>query len=362
MDTKNLNRVRIIFSIAIKDILDVVKNKTSLTIILGVIIIAFSSQALPLLARAQDERVAIVYDPGRTVVMKTLTRRDNFRLRIVDSLATMQSYVSESINTVIGLNIPEDFTEQVESGRVVVIDGYFAHWAHPNQLSQLESFFEEQIRIEAGVPIDIQLEDAALYPTLESRGQTIMVALSMLTVVFTFGVALMPSLLVEEKETHTLDALLVSPATYSDVVIAKALSGMAYTFVGSALLLLMSRYLIVQWGLGVIVILLGCLFSVSIGLLLGVVAKTPASVQAFGGAVLLLTMLPAFLSMVENPKWPEIFDAILVYTPSAAFYNLIRMMFMENVPNVLALDLGILIGSSVILLGFVIRSMKRQQM
>jgi ABC-type Na+ efflux pump permease subunit len=39
------------------------------------------------------------------------------------------------------------------------------------------------------------------------------------------GAYMLPTLLVEEKEKHTLQALLVSPASPGDIVISKALTG-----------------------------------------------------------------------------------------------------------------------------------------
>ena len=55
------------------------------------------------------------------------------------------------------------------------------------------------------------------------------------------GVFVVPTILVEEKEKHTLQAITVSPASYVDVVVGKALVGLFYALLTALILLLLNK-------------------------------------------------------------------------------------------------------------------------
>ena len=54
------------------------------------------------------------------------------------------------------------------------------------------------------------------------------------------GIFLVPSLLFEEKETKTMQALLVSPASIGQVVVGKALAGAFYILVTAVMMFAIS--------------------------------------------------------------------------------------------------------------------------
>jgi ABC-2 type transport system permease protein len=58
------------------------------------------------------------------------------------------------------------------------------------------------------------------------------------TIMLTMGILLVPTLMLEEKQTRTMDALLVSPASISQVVIGKAIAGFFYILVTAAIVYL----------------------------------------------------------------------------------------------------------------------------
>ena len=61
-----------------------------------------------------------------------------------------------------------------------------------------------------------------------------------LLLLITFGMSgalVVPLLLVEEKEKHTLDFLLTSPATLTEIVTGKAITGVVYSLLIAGVLL-----------------------------------------------------------------------------------------------------------------------------
>ena len=73
-----------------------------------------------------------------------------------------------------------------------------------------------------------------------------MISLSLAVVIITIGIILVPFLMIEEKENHTIEALMVSPAIYSQIVIGKAIAGTFYCLVAAAIVLLVNYAVIAQ--------------------------------------------------------------------------------------------------------------------
>ena len=90
-----------------------------------------------------------------------------------------------------------------------------------------------------------------------------------LLLLITFGMSgalVVPLLLVEEKEKRTLDFLLTSPATLSEIVTGKAFTGVVYSLLITGVLLGLNHKLIGNWPLTLLTLLSGLLFVVAIGL------------------------------------------------------------------------------------------------
>ena len=154
-----------------------------------------------------------------------------------------------------------------------------------------------------GRPVTIRLAGGTLYPGLDLPGISYLLSLALCVALLTLGVLLAPHLLVEEKEHRTLDVLFVTPVSYPQVLFSKALAGAFYSLVGAAAVLLLSAHRVVQWDVLAVGVLLGVLFAVVVGLALGVVLEEPASVNLWGGLVLALLIIPAFLASFKQPSW-----------------------------------------------------------
>ena len=93
-----------------------------------------------------------------------------------------------------------------------------------------------------------------------------------LLLILTFGMTgafVVPLLIVEEKEKRTLDFLLSSPASLNEIIAGKALTGVVYTRLIAGLLLGINRQSIQNWPLTLLTVVLGLLFVVGVGLVIG---------------------------------------------------------------------------------------------
>ena len=69
--------LRIILAITSKDLLDAVKSKTTISILLSAIFIVVIYQVLPKFERQSDLPVVLVYDAGNSALLPALKRSPN---------------------------------------------------------------------------------------------------------------------------------------------------------------------------------------------------------------------------------------------------------------------------------------------
>src|SRR5678816_425484 len=123
------------------------------------------------------------------------------------------------------------------------------------------------------------------------------------TVVMMLGmiaVLAVPIILTEEAEKKTLDALLLV-ANYREVILGKALVGLAYSAVSVAVMLGLTRLQPVDIPTFVIGTALLAVALIGLGLLLGGMFKTASQVYTWSSVVLLPIIGPAFVAGLPVP-------------------------------------------------------------
>ncbi|HVX31028.1 MAG TPA: ABC transporter permease [Nitrolancea sp.] len=117
-----------------------------------------------------------------------------------------------------------------------------------------------------------------------------------------------PIILTEEVEKRTMEAL-VLVASYVDIVIAKALVGVAYIVVASVLLLGVTRVVPERVALFILAGLALGITLIGFGLLLGGLFRNANQLNTWGGVVLLPVIAPAFVVGLPVPDWLQtLFD------------------------------------------------------
>ncbi len=324
--------VRIIWAIATKDIVDALRNKTTLSIMVGVAFMMLLGMALPLLLGLKDIPTAVVYDPGQSTLIKALTARDEFRLRLVESQEEIERVLTSSPNAALGLVIPAEYRQAAGSGGAVEIQGYYAHWADSARVASLATLFEGKLGEASWQTVHINTEGHVVYPAYDGSGQLTMFSLSTSIILMMMGFSLVPLLMVEEKETHTFDALLVSPASLSQVVIGKAIAGSVYCLVAAAVVFAFNAKLIVHWEVVILAALLGAAFAVAVGLLMGALFDTPATLGLWTGLLAIVLVVPTVFGFLTNAKVPAIVQTVIPWIPSVALSKLLTLSMAGNFP------------------------------
>jgi ABC-2 type transport system permease protein len=347
------DRLRIIGTIALKDILDAIRNRTTLSIILGVALIALTAQALPLLLKLSDTQRLAIYDEGDSEVVERLRRHEAIRSYSLPSPAEVQKTIGESSDDMVGIILPADFDERLESGAAVELEGYVPHWLGAADAYAAETAVTDLLTELTGQPIRLSTRD--VYPAPDADGRPFMMAMSLVTVAVVVCAILVPLLLIEEKETHTLDALLVSPASAGQVVIGKALAGMVYGVLAAAAIYAFNLPIVVHWEWAVLAVVSGSLFAVGIGLLMGSIFDNQTNLNLWLGITIFALIIPVIFGTVLSAGLSEFWQGIMPWIPTVALADLFRVSFAGQVPlNQTLLNLGIVFAMTAVLYMLVI--------
>jgi len=319
--------LRVIWAITAKDVTDALKNKNALANLIGVAFMMVMYMALPSI-RGEAPPLA-VYDAGGSALLEELEDSDDVRWYLRESAEDVEYLVADWNEPMLGLLVPADFDERVEAGEEVTLQGYFAFWVAEEKAQGATSYAEEQIAAVAGHSVRIEIEGNVVQTTPDTDGRPLLVSLTVGMVVAMLGITILPHLMIEEKLTKTIDLLLVSPASMSQVVIGKALSGLFYALTAVAVIFAFNMTLIVHWGLTILAAILGSLLCVGLGLLLGSLLKMRQQLVLWGFLILMVLMLPMFLVTMRGLV-PDNVIAVLRWIPMPAMGRVLRASFAES--------------------------------
>ncbi len=311
-----------ILAIAAKDMVDALKNRLILSILLGSIFILLSGAALPALLSANLPPLLVIYDQGDSTVPRDLVDLEDYRVRISSSQEEMEAVVGSSSELALGLILPAGFDELLNSGQNIELQAYFPHWAKSEPLAQREGYFEEQLSETLGTVIHLNVTGHGVYPGVELSSRSGMLLLNLVMVILVIGIALVPLLLIEEKETQTLKVLLISPASMGQVILGKALVGLFYSLLPALVIMLFYHFLFVHWVVAILAVILTASVAVVTGLLLGILVDSPTTASMWGGLLLMLLIGSALLKFFTGSQLPPAVQSIVNWLPGSVMLEL----------------------------------------
>ena len=320
----------IVWTVASKDIVDSLRNKLILSLILGMGFMLLMPKAMGLML-VPPETPVLVYDPGESRLTTQLDDSDQVRVQRVRSLAELEQVIGSmgfGLGVQFGLAVPDDFDQVLEAGGQPKLDGYVA-WANRIKAPQLKADFEAQIEELVGRPVRITVEDNIVYPPSDSGLWLLMVTVTPVIVILMMGIQLVPALLFEEKQTKTMSALLVSPASISQVVVGKALTGLFYVVVSASVVFAINWAGVVHWDVVLLFVLGVGVFSVGVGLVLGSFFERQQDVVGLTMLLIVVFIGALFVNML-NLDIPAVVQAMLPWVPSVALAEIIRFVFLES--------------------------------
>jgi ABC-type Na+ efflux pump permease subunit len=317
--------LRIVAAIALKDVREAFRNRLILSVMIGTVFLALNGGLLPALINWGSPPSAVVFDEGKSAVVREAAGRIDGRLVAAASREDMETQVVQATGNWIGFVIPGDFDALAQSGARIHIEAVAVHWADPEKTAETAAFFGEQLSLAASTDVQIGPVEEKLYLSVDSTGQPILNLLTQFLMLVVVGFAIVPLLFVEEKESRTMDILTVSPAGYMHILIGKLLAGMTYgLFIGIMIALINFRQ-IVHWGILGLTLVLGALFVVSVGMLIGVLADSPTAAAFWGSPLLLLSALPMLLEAFFTGVWPAWLTDLLSWFPTSVTMRMFRL-------------------------------------
>lgn len=125
--------------------------------------------------------------------------------------------------------------------------------------------------------------------------------LSIVLVLATLGVFMVPVSIIEEKERRTIEALLVAPVSHVDLTVAKALGGLIYAITSGTVVLLVNQAFVDANVVALAVVLgLGGLAAVMLGLFMGSLFESMQSLNVWSTFAMIPFLGPIILMFLPG--------------------------------------------------------------
>lgn len=348
-----------IAAIVQKDLIDAIRTPRLLLIIITPLIVALFINIV------FGNKLTInigIYAPDSTQIAAILEQVDLVRVILFEDKNLLQSAIrNKSITT--GIILPQEFDTLLLSQNTPHVEILLADNSQESKLGL--SLFQQAIQqlVPKSLPVELTITtlDSEQSPNNDLRGTLSIdqyaIVLWLVMGIVGNSVMLVPSLIVEERERQTLDALLLSPATFAEIIAAKAAVGVCYSLIGSAVILAMQRVNITQTLLIIMLVLLGSFTLSLIGVMIGVLSNNIQTLNSYGNVFVFILMFPSLAGMIGN-------NPILSYTRFLPTYSLtqgISQILTENFHNTITNSIIIAI-QTLLIFSLVIFVLHRQRL
>ncbi len=349
-NSQNKQSLRMVVAITAKDITDALKSKVILLNLGVLVILLLLIKFAPRLWKPNRFDLTY-YDANDSSLIAALTDDQDVRLFEAKSQSDLINLLNDGDQGPLGLVIPADYDKTLETGNTPLLQGFLL-WNQRNSVDTLKARIENRLENLSGNPLRIEIEEI-VYLEPSAMGEARTTSLIIVYALFYIGLFTTPHLMMEEKQTKTMNSLLVSPASVSQVVAGKALAGLVFVLVTASAALIFNWTFVVHWNLAILGLLGGALLGVSLGLLLGVLFENKQQLNTWMMILAQPLLISLFLSTID-PIFPPIVRDVLGWFPPVALSLIFRYSFSTGatLPQI-ATSLGNVLGSTALLLALV---------
>jgi len=341
----NLN---IVSAITRKDLVDAIRHRYLLTALVTPLFVALLFRVLLPGGGSNKLLTIVVHDAGGSGLVAEL-RKTN-QITVVEASVDATAGEVEKRKAIGGLVVPAGFDADLAANKQPELTVYvnnektiFEQAAFRRLLDQIVRSFAKQPE-----PARLTWVDIDKGANDQKRGGTgldqIMLPLLLILTFGMIGAFVVPLLIVEEKEKRTLDFLLSSPASLNEIIAGKALTGVVYTLLIAGILLGINRQFIQNWPLTLLTILLGLLFVVGVGLVIGSLLNNTMQVNTWASVVLIVLLAPSFPSLGIT-AW---FDKAMRVIPTYYLSEALKLSMAGTVSSQLWMYLAVLLACTVV--------------
>ena len=251
--------------------------------------------------------------------------------------------------------IPADFDQILASGGEPTISGYIL-WVHRARAAELEAIYSAKFTELLGQPVRVEIGENFVIPAPDVETSTVHVHILFATLFV--AISLVPALMMEEKRTKTLDALLVSPASAGQVVLGKALAGLFYVALIGGLFFALNWAHIANWGLALLAFLVCVMFSIGLALAMGSFVRSKQHMVIWMLPVIFVLIIPAFFS--QEPNLAPGLKTVFSWLPTSALVRLFQFSLSSSTPlDQLLTNLAIALVSTALVFTVVVWKVRR---
>jgi ABC-2 type transport system permease protein len=346
------------WAIASKDIVGALKNKntrTNIILIMGMVVFFWWAST----PRPFDKRIdTAVYDEGDSDLTEGPTElADGYTFRFYEAssrndMERLMGYKQ------LGVVIPADFDQVLASGGEATLSGHIL-WVNRARATELETNYSQKFSELLGQPVQVEIGENFVIPApdVETSG----VHIHILFATFFAAISLVPALMMEEKHTKTLDALLVSPASDGQVVMGKALAGLFYVLLSGGLFFTLNWAYVTNWGLALLAFALCAMFSIGLSLALGSFIRSRQQMAIWMLPIIFVLIIPAFFS--QEPNLAPSLKAVFSWLPTSALVKIFQLSLSSSAPlDQLLTNLAIALLSTALVFAVVVWKVRRSDL
>jgi ABC-2 type transport system permease protein len=343
------------WTIATKDILDVMKNKntrTNIILVIGMVVFFFWAST----PRPFDKRLdVVVYDEGGSGLTDVDTGSvDVYQVEFIET-ATLDLLIRNMGYKELGLVVPAGFVAGSNSADEVVFTGYI-QWQHRTKTAEFEARYSQVFSEMLDRPVRIEIGDNFVKPSPSGENST--VHFHILFATLFMALQILPQLMLEEKKSRTMEALMVSPVSAGQVVLGKGMVGVFYILIAGVLFFVLNWVYIANWGLALLAFAACTVFSVGLALMMGTFISSSKHLALFMVPVMLLLVVPAFFA--KEPLLTPALKALFAWLPTTALVNVFHLSLASSAPlGQLLTDLAIASGWTVLIFAAVVWKVRR---
>ncbi|MFQ5891494.1 MAG: ABC transporter permease [Candidatus Methanofastidiosia archaeon] len=283
-----------------KDAIAAARNKLVLLGLVWGILIALVYYTLP--STVEETFDLAVYNESSFDLFSQIPELEEEGVQIdyFSSEKEIESVVEEG-NYVVGIVLPEDFDSQLRSGKKPTIRLYFKS-DQPESLRNIFEHFMEYMVEYVVFGIESELEEEILGEDMGGkhipiREQSIPLYLLMALVIEMWTLS---TLVVEESAAGTLRAVLVTPASPSDIITSKGILGIGYTIFVAIAILILTQSLRGNLPVLFLGVFLGAVMFVGLALFLGSLTKNITTSIIYVAVPMLILLLPGMLILIPD--------------------------------------------------------------
>jgi len=260
-----------------------------------------------------------VYDEGSSQMIVLLEEAESVNIKHFVSGGELKQ-ATENGSVDMGILLPAGFDNSIIGGQAVDISAYI--WGESLAKSRLviPAAIADATRQVAGQEVPVNIESLTLGDEETIPWSDRILPFIVLIAIVMGGMIVPASSLIEEKQKKTLYAVIVSPASITDVFVSKGIMGVILSMVMGIIILLMNQVFGANPLLLLVIMLLGAILASMVGLLMGTFLKDLNSLTAFFKMIGILLYAPALVSLFPGiPQWiAKIFPTYYLIDPLMA--------------------------------------------